>query len=733
MDRNNSNDRTTAGVIAATAIIATIALLALAGLGGVSCAAEGENAGGSNGEIAGAAVSAVSVTDRINYQGRLTDSSGSPLTGTYTMTFGLYEAATGRTVALAKDTHAVDITDGLFSTGIDFDRSYFDGRALWLGVTVGTDDEMTPRQEFRPVPYALSLVPGAEIIGSAPVALYVESVQSGMHLQDNGIGVYGKGNYGGWFTTNQGGTGGLLRPNYNAAVNAATTHDYSNGVRASTTGDNSNGVRASTTGDNSDAVHAYSANSYGVYGKGKYGGYFTTNQGGALVGLLRNPNAAVNAATTYNYSDGVRAHTTGYDSDGVYAYTTGASSHGVRVHTTGSWGDGVRAYSDKGNGVYGEGKYGGYFTTNQGGTFGLLRPKHNAAVNAATTYNYSDGVRASTTGSWSTGVHAETTGVESEGVYASTTGAGSDGVYTYTTGSWSTGVHAETTGIGSRGVYAKTTGDYSDGVYANATGAGSDGVHAYSDKGNGVFGETSDSDSHAGYFTTAAGQRLNGATVYAHNSNSHGIALYARNDDSDDATAAFINGGTGYLIKGFGGDGGEHEFAVHNDGKVWTAGGVHVVGNARVTTPILEITGGSDLSEQYEIRGIRTELLPSPGMVVSIDPENPGDLVVSNNTYDRRVAGIISGAGGIKPGMLMGQSGSVADGGYPVALTGRVYCWADASNSPIEPGDMLTTSDTPGHAMKVTDYTRAQGAVLGKAMSSLDEGRGLVLVLVTLQ
>jgi hypothetical protein len=381
-------------------------------------------------------------------------------------------------------------------------------------------------------------------------------------------------------------------------MNAATTHDYSYGVHASTTGNNSGGVYAKTTGDGSDGVHAYSANSYGVYGKGKYGGYFTTNQGGELVGLLRNPNAAVNAATTYNYSDGVRASTTGGGSTGVYAHTTG---------------------------------------------------------------------------------------------------------------------------YGSRGVYVFTYGDDSDGV------------RAHSDKGNGVFGETSDSASHAGYFTTAAGQRLNGATVYAHNSNSHGIALYARNDASDDVTAAFINGGTGYLMKGFGGDGGNHEFAVHNDGKVWTEGGVHVVGNARVTTPILEITGGSDLSEQFEIREIMTDLLPSPGMVVSIDPENLGDLVVSNNTYDRRVAGIISGAGGIKPGMLMGQSGSVADGEYPVALTGRVYCWADASNSPIEPGDLLTTSDTPGHAMKVTDYTRAQGAVIGKAMSSLDEGQGLVLVLVTLQ
>ncbi len=107
--------------------------------------------------------------------------------------------------------------------------------------------------------------------------------------------------------------------------------------------------------------------------------------------------------------------------------------------------------------------------------------------------------------------------------------------------------------------------------------------------------------------------------------------------------------------------------------------------------------------------------------------------MISNKAYDRRVAGIISGAGGVKPGMLMGQKDSEADGGTPVALTGRVYAWADASASAIEPGDLLTTSDVVGHAMKVTDYEKAQGAIIGKAMSSLDKGKGLVLVLVTLQ
>jgi len=164
-----------------------------------------------------------------------------------------------------------------------------------------------------------------------------------------------------------------------------------------------------------------------------------------------------------------------------------------------------------------------------------------------------------------------------------------------------------------------------------------------------------------------------------------------------------------------------------------TGNGITIYETGRLVTRELEITGGSDLSERFEIRNSREEIPLEPGLVVTIDPENPGSLIVSSQPYDRRVAGIISGAGGLKPGMLMGQKGSKADGGNPVALTGRVYCWADASKGSIEPGDLLTTSQTPGHAMKVTNYTQAQGAILGKAMSSLKSGQGLILVLVSLQ
>jgi hypothetical protein len=153
-----------------------------------------------------------------------------------------------------------------------------------------------------------------------------------------------------------------------------------------------------------------------------------------------------------------------------------------------------------------------------------------------------------------------------------------------------------------------------------------------------------------------------------------------------------------------------------------------VVGSLRCSD--LTLTGGSDIAEPFDVRGPEGA---RPGMVMAIDPDNPGMLKVADAPYDIRVAGVISGAGNIMPGMLMTQSGSAADGKYPVALTGRVYCMADASENPISPGDLLTTSRVPGHAMKVTDYSRSQGAILGKAMSVLDRGQGLVLILVTLQ
>ncbi len=119
----------------------------------------------------------------------------------------------------------------------------------------------------------------------------------------------------------------------------------------------------------------------------------------------------------------------------------------------------------------------------------------------------------------------------------------------------------------------------------------------------------------------------------------------------------------------------------------------------------------------------------APGIVLVVkDGEN---LVACTEPYDRRVAGVVSGAGRCRPGIILGKNAQ--DGAVPVALVGKAYCKVDTSHGPIECGDLLTTSETPGHAMRVSDRERAFGSVLGKALVSFSGGTGLIPILVALQ
>lgn len=149
-------------------------------------------------------------------------------------------------------------------------------------------------------------------------------------------------------------------------------------------------------------------------------------------------------------------------------------------------------------------------------------------------------------------------------------------------------------------------------------------------------------------------------------------------------------------------------------------------GNGTVTTKVVEITG-ADVAEKFPVSDVVT-----PGTVVEIDPDHPGQLRLARGAYNRRVAGVVSGANGLSAGAILGNLPGHEDA-PAIALSGRVWVHGDTSNGPIEPGDLLTTSDTPGHAMKVTDFAKAQGAIIGKAMTPLSEETGQVLVLVSLQ
>lgn len=162
-----------------------------------------------------------------------------------------------------------------------------------------------------------------------------------------------------------------------------------------------------------------------------------------------------------------------------------------------------------------------------------------------------------------------------------------------------------------------------------------------------------------------------------------------------------------------------------------TAGSLTTSGNVTANDVVLT---GADLAEDFSTSDHPAE----PGTVMVIN--ETGALDESCRAYDRRVAGVVSGAGSLRPGIVMDRARAsgqgTAQGGckrVSVALAGKVYCKVDADYAPVEVGDLLTTSPTPGHAMKADDRSKAFGAVIGKSLAPLGRGKGLVPVLVALQ
>lgn len=148
-----------------------------------------------------------------------------------------------------------------------------------------------------------------------------------------------------------------------------------------------------------------------------------------------------------------------------------------------------------------------------------------------------------------------------------------------------------------------------------------------------------------------------------------------------------------------------------------------VSGTTYVTDDILvagDVITNADIAESYAAVGPL-----EAGDVVVLDATRPLGVARAHRPYDTTVAGIIStDAAVVLPGPV---------DGVPLALVGRVPVKADASYGPVRVGDLLTTSPTAGHAMRCADRLRCVGAVVGKALEPLESGRGVILVLVTLQ
>jgi len=162
-------------------------------------------------------------------------------------------------------------------------------------------------------------------------------------------------------------------------------------------------------------------------------------------------------------------------------------------------------------------------------------------------------------------------------------------------------------------------------------------------------------------------------------------------------------------------------------------GRIYVRNGAGVET--IRCDGGSgdimlsnaDCAEEFDLA---TNADAEPGTVMVLHED--GELQTSSEPYDKRVAGVVSGAGDYRPGIVFDRRDS-GRSRAAIALVGKAYCKADSQYEAIKVGDLLTTSPTPGHAMKASDTVKAFGAVIGKALRPLESGVGLIPILITLQ
>lgn len=166
--------------------------------------------------------------------------------------------------------------------------------------------------------------------------------------------------------------------------------------------------------------------------------------------------------------------------------------------------------------------------------------------------------------------------------------------------------------------------------------------------------------------------------------------------------------------------------------KLTASGGGSIIFQDGTTqsTAYTGVTCGGDYAESVDVTGDRTKY--EPGDVLVIDPSAPGKFLKANQAYSTLVAGIYS----TKPGFIGRKQPPTPETiatEVPMAMVGRVPTKVTAENGPIKVGDLLVASSTSGRAMKGTDRSLLTGAVIGKALGSLDSGTGVIEVLVTLQ
>lgn len=289
---------------------------------------------------------------------------------------------------------------------------------------------------------------------------------------------------------------------------------------------------------------------------------------------------------------------------------------------------------------------------------------------------------------------------------------------------------------GVRGDAGNTDNDGVQGFTASPARAGVIGINQSS--GVGVKGVSEAHDAvqgfakHPDHVGVLGVNEGSGAGVKGDCPSGDGVQGFTQHVDRAGVVGSSAGGGVGVRGQCQGDGAGLHGTSTNGIGVVASGGNLAGLfdGSVEITKVLrvkmdIELTGG-DIAEQFTVTG---DVDVEPGCVVVLAGDDR--VRVSDQPYDRRVAGVVSGAGSYRPGIVLDRQGR-ADR-CPLALTGKVWCKVDADGAPVELGDLLTTSATPGHAMRATDPARAFGAVIGKALGSLRSGQAMVPVLVALQ
>ncbi|MBN1135949.1 MAG: hypothetical protein JXM73_05160 [Anaerolineae bacterium] len=667
------------------------------------------------------------------YQGQL-KSGGTPYSGACDLRFGLWDALSGGAQIGAAQTRAnVSLAEGYFTVQLDFGAGAFPGDARWLAIEVrcpagaGSYTLLSPRQPLTATPYALyaTAAPWAGLVqvpaGFADGVDNDTTYNAGTGLSLSGgqfslaatyrlpqgcaSGQIAEWTGSAWICGNDDSGGGAANA-WLLTGNAGTTP----GTQFVGTTDNRalelkvNGQRAlrlepQAKGPNligGSALNTVTAGVHGatIGGGGGESGFFNwvTDNYGTVGGGLNN----------------FAGDTAGTTSDRVYATVGGG---------LGNWAAGEFATAGGGRVNYA----GGQYATVGGGSDSQATGPYSTVAGGGWNLATDD---FATVGGGFNNRAGDNAGSTADRAYA-TVGGGRDNVASGTSSVVSGG--DTNTASGDRATVPGGVGNVASGHHSFAAGRRAKALH----DGAFVWADAHDAD----FVSDAANEFLvrayNGVKIV------RGASTYSASQAAlqvDQAAAA--EAGWFYTLHA------DNAYAVLKVAKLPAAPGNFIDGVDRTAEGVetrrfhIDRNGtyiaGSDFAEALPATGDPADYEPGDVLVISL--ERPGGVEKCRQPYDGRVLGVYS----TRPGFLGADKAGVTEvaaGDLPVAVLGIVPVKVSAENGSIQPGDLLTTSSMPGHAMRCEGLEQCFGRTLGKALEGLaaGQGTGVIRVLVTLQ